>query len=423
MNGNAGGNGQGGAGGAACAGAAVKAELIPLDMYIMLDRSGSMLGPTGESGNGPTKWTAVTTALEAFFGDQQSDGLGVGIQFFPTEIPGVPDTCTSNAQCGAGGPCLLNACQLDLQTGTLSPCATDLDCGFFDWCVPLGQCSLNNNYVCELGAGSCGALGSCEALTESFCVSPYSCSAADYSNPAVEIGTLNAASGALKLAIAETEPGGATPTAPALDGAIQHAQAWAVAHPDHKVVAVLATDGLPTECFPQDIGAIANLAAMGAGGTPSILTFVIGVFGQNDGGAQQNLDQIAQQGGTGSAFFITDNQDVTTAFLEALHAIQGETLACEYQIPAAPDGNDLDYAKVNVEYTPSGSNASETVLYVATVGECDPADGGWYYDKDPAAGQTPTKILMCPTTCGKLQGLGGQVDIEIGCETIVPEPK
>src|SRR5262245_7146548 len=42
-----GGSSQGGSGGMACAGSTVKGELIPLDMYIMLDKSGSMADKTG----------------------------------------------------------------------------------------------------------------------------------------------------------------------------------------------------------------------------------------------------------------------------------------------------------------------------------------------------------------------------------------
>ncbi len=235
------------------------------------------------------------------------------------------------------------------------------------------------------------------------------------------ISTLNGAAAALDSAIAAIDPEGATPTAPALQGAIDHAKTWAAANPTHKVVAVLATDGLPTECDPLDIDPIAQIAAEGV--NAGVLTFVIGVFNQNDDVAQMNLDAIAASGGTTNAFFIAGAADVTQAFLDALHAIQGQTLACEYQIPQPPDGSDLDYNEVNVEYTPSGATMPETVFYVTSPDNCDPMTGGWYYDVDPAMGQIPTKILMCPETCAQLSAVGGQIDIKIGCQTIVPEPK
>ena len=430
--GNNGGTSQGGSGGS-CAGSTVKGELAPLDMYIMLDRSGSMADLTGAQGNGPAKWDAVATALKSFFSDQGSNGLGVGLQFFPLTAAGVPDTCTSSAQCNGHGPCFLKACELELQFAQLVPCDTNNDCGGFgDQCIPLGQCANDTQYVCAYQAGapqSCGMdangndLGNCQQMVSSFCVNADSCTTGDYATPAVEIATLGGAAPALKSAIDQNSPGGSTPTYPALDGAVKHAKDWAAAHPDHKVVAVMATDGLPTECDPTDIASIAQLAANGKNGNPSVLTFVIGVFGANDAGAQQNLNQIAQAGGTTSAFFIQDNQDVTTAFLDALHKIQGQTLQCEYLIPTPPDGSDLDYTKVNVEYTPAGSNTPQTVFYVGKAASCDAVNGGWYYDKDPAQGQVPSKIEMCPATCSKLKGVGGQIDIKIGCQTIVPEAK
>jgi hypothetical protein len=39
---------------------------------------------------------------------------------------------------------------------------------------------------------------------------------------------------------------------------------------------VLVTDGAPMEC-DADVGAVAAIAAEGAGGTPSVRTFVVGV--------------------------------------------------------------------------------------------------------------------------------------------------
>lgn len=45
---------------------------------------------------------------------------------------------------------------------------------------------------------------------------------------------------------------------------------------------LFAMDGLPTECEPQEIAPIADLAAAGFAATPSVRTFVIGVFGPQD---------------------------------------------------------------------------------------------------------------------------------------------
>ena len=45
-----------------CAGELIQAKSIPLDMYVMLDSSGSMLDPT-EGNAALTKWDAVSDAL------------------------------------------------------------------------------------------------------------------------------------------------------------------------------------------------------------------------------------------------------------------------------------------------------------------------------------------------------------------------
>src|SRR5690606_12328289 len=62
--------GGGGAGGErSCAGEEHAAELLPLDVFIMLDRSLSMNAATG---TGSSKWQAITSALEAFVADPDS---------------------------------------------------------------------------------------------------------------------------------------------------------------------------------------------------------------------------------------------------------------------------------------------------------------------------------------------------------------
>jgi hypothetical protein len=407
-----------------CAGTTSKAELIPLDIYLMLDSSGSMTSKTGSMGTGPTKWDAITQALSTFFTDPASAGLGVGLQHFPLAKPGVPATCTSNTQCINGsGPCYLKVCS----KAPNPPCATNTDCpGGNNSCINIGQCA--DGTLCAPVGGLCPDFSTCKQITQSFCVNRDSCMSSDYATPAVEIDLLNAAAGPLNAAISGVAPDGSTPTAPALQGAIDHAKAWATAHPTHEVVVLFATDGLPTECTPTDIPSIAQLAAAGLSGTPSIKTFAIGVFASADlqAGAQTNLDQIAAAGGTQAAFIVdTSMGNVEQAFLQALNAIRGTKLACEYAIPPEGDAGALDYNKVNVQYTPSGSAMPQTIGYVGSLANCDPMKGGWYYDADPAMGNTPTKIIMCPATCTTFgQDLGGQVDIQVGCQTVVqPPPK
>lgn len=60
---------------AACATSSAEATLVPVNMFIMFDKSGSM----GQNG----KWTNTTAALKAFFADPASAGLRVALRFFP----------------------------------------------------------------------------------------------------------------------------------------------------------------------------------------------------------------------------------------------------------------------------------------------------------------------------------------------------
>ncbi len=422
----------GAGGGPSCGGTASTAEPIPLDIYIMLDKSGSMNDVVS---GGMTKWDNVSTALDGFFADPASQGLDVGIQFFPLEKANLPAGCTTNAQCNAAnaGPCILDICQ---NATTLVACTTNADCaGNTGPCAKIFRCTSDPNpgdfYLCTAAGQGCqapdGTVGTCANFTAqnpSQCANPDYCTVTQYATPAQEIGALTQAQiNALDAAVMAESPQGATPTSAALSGAISHAQSWATANPTHTVIVVFATDGLPTECSPTDIPSIAQIAAMGASGSPAVKTYVIGVLSAADiaAGADTNLQTIATSG-QGQAFIInSSNQNVEMQFVQAMNQIRAAKLACEYAVPPPPDGGTQDYGKVNVEYTPPGQSMAETIGYVGSMANCDPMTGGWYYDHDPAMGGTPTKIIMCPATCNDFMN-GGKVDIRVGCKTKIQPP-
>ncbi len=410
----------------ACAADLKTAEAVPLDMYIMLDVSTSMLDQTATT---TSKWDAVKSALEAFLKDQNSAGLGVGIQYFPIELASVPSSCNTDKACGDAGPCFTHFCYGFYPIGGYVSCQQASDCVVgqqdFGPCTPLARCS-QGDYVCSKPGTECLTqtnvdYGLCTQQS-GVCLNPDSCDATAYATPAAKIATLPGAAASIVASIDAQTPQGNTPTAPALTGAIQQASAWAKAHPDHRVITVLATDGIPTRCEPTDIDPVAAIAKAGVAASPSISTFVIGVFGPDDvaENAPDNLNLIAQQGGTQAAFIVDTQQDVTMQFLEALDTIRGARLACEFQIPQPASGTDqLDYSRVNVQFT-SGNDKS-LVYYVKSAAGCDASSGGWYYDVDPETGQPPTKIIACPTTCTAFQSAasGASVGIALGCTTVV----
>ncbi len=63
-----------------CASSTQTANVAPLDLFIMMDQSGSMDLKTG---TGVTKWAAIAAAIKAFVNDANSVGIAVGIQYFP----------------------------------------------------------------------------------------------------------------------------------------------------------------------------------------------------------------------------------------------------------------------------------------------------------------------------------------------------
>jgi len=405
-----------------CAQVVKKGETVPLDMYVLLDKSSSM---TEMTGTGATKWDAIRSALESFVNDPASAGLGVGLQYFPLLKPGVPATCTSHAQCGSGGPCFLSACTTPGPGDTVVICQSDSDCSRGGTCQNFGVCELyptgGSPEICApIGSTCTGGLGACQDVPDRWCVNGTQCTNTAYATPAVGIGALPGNAKALVSSIDATTPEGRTPTAPALGGAIDEATAWSKANQSHRVIAVLATDGLPTECTPTDIQSVAAIASAGVAATPSISTFVIGVFGPDDTDSPSNLDAIAAAGGTTKAIIVDTSGDVTQQFQAALNAIRGSALvSCDFQVPPSTGSGALDFGKVNLEVT--GSNGQkEQLVYVDDDAACATATSdAWHYDVDPAT-STPQRIIVCPSACSKIEAdVGAVVNLQIGCKASI----
>ena len=197
--GGSGGGSGGGESNGECAGTDYDAELIPLDMFIMLDRSGSMAG-----GN----WNSVTSAISSFVNTPVQGYIGVGLGFFPVDGAG---TCFSDPECGSYGPC---------------------------------------NIVFPGFPGTCAN-------------APDECSVASYSNPAVPIQPLPGAAAPINAAMSGTGPGGGTPMTAALQGALAYAQINQSARPTHITTVVLVSDGFPEGCGSNSVSTVSNAAAQG----------------------------------------------------------------------------------------------------------------------------------------------------------------
>jgi von Willebrand factor type A domain len=298
--------GTGGTSGMDCGGDAYGAEPRQLDIYVVMDKSYSMIFPTD-------LWGPTTSALNQFFMSPQSAGIGVGIQYFANE-----------------------------------------------------------------------------------------CSPAFYETPETPISPLPGNAGPLQASMAGVTAVLGTATTPALTGAITHARNRQTAMPDTKQIVLLVTDGEPAGCM-SNIDNAAMAAGNGFTGSPSIPVYVLGL------GNITNLNRIAQSGGTGNALLADPTNP--QAVIDAMNAIRGQALPCDYAIPATT--GTFDSTLVNVKHVLGGN---ETLIFgVGDVGACDPTLGGWYYD-NPI---TPTRVFACPATCAAL-GNGGEVKVVVGCMTQRP---
>ena len=340
----------------ACATGSAVAESVPLDMYIILDRSGSMNQPLGLPPPPPgdcnvgssigSRWCFAINALDGFFGASTSSGMGVALQFFPN--------------------------------GLCQPSCNPI------FCVP-----------------TCCSSGSC-------------CQGGPDSTPAVGYGLLPGHRPTLVSALnAQTPTAGTTPIEPALRGLA----AWTAANvqPGRKMIGILITDGGPNGC-QTNANNLANIAAQHLANN-NIETFAIGMDGADfnvletigaAGGAMAHTNYCA--GGISPCHFYNVGNGNPAAFIDALQAIQSSAIGCTYNMPTTSMGI-IDPEQVTVEYSPGGSPPAQSVPRVTDQSMCTSA-GGWYYDNN----SNPTTISLCPDTCSVVSAdPSAKIDILLGC--------
>jgi hypothetical protein len=405
-----------------CAREVQHADKVPLDLLVLMDVSGSM----GSAAGNRSRWEASQLALSSFVRDPGSAGLGVGLQFFPAR----PSTfCNGDQDCtGPGEACRApTACPGPTMVRPGQSCHT-LNLGGFPVtcsggvpCLHVGTCTTSGQLCTDVGQPCPGAAGTCDPFPK-VCVSGEvggkGCLPATYETPASPIEELPGAQPRFLGTLFSRFPVGATPMRPAVQGALAHLQKHLLANPGRKGALLLVSDGFPSEgCPGNDIPGVAADLAAAFQSSPSIPTYVIGVFGAGGvAAAQVALDQLASAAGTNTAIVVESNADLTQRLLAALGEVRKAALTCEYKIPR-PTGGAIDFSKVNLRYS-EGAN-SELLPYVETADRCDPVRGGWYYDVPPARG-TPTRVITCDASCGRLKtSKTGKVDLVFGCVTII----
>lgn len=241
------------------------------------------------------------------------------------------------------------------------------------------------------------------------------CTEEEYAEPDIPLAVLPA--DIFGTTIDATEPDRlGTPTRWILPAIIDQAISLRETKPSNYAV-VLVTDGLPTMCgmnpTPDNIATVANLAATGP--ENGIPVYVIGVdtpegsIGAEDDSIA-NLNQVAEQGGTETAFIIdTGDVDKTVAdFLAVVQKIKESTFSCNMPIPTPPNGQTFDATKVNVAFK---TDTQTDLVYSPDCSE----EWGWHYDNEAA----PTTIILCDSACTSVKtysSTAGSLDIQFGCE-------
>jgi hypothetical protein len=223
--------GSGGVGGTTGTGGA-PGNLCPLAIFIMQDRSGSMV--TGFPAPASAEsWNNSTQAITAFVQDPNTAGIDIGLGTFP------------------------------VGTGNTASCADGSDCG----------------------------------------------------TPVVAIGALPGNASAMIDAMQQQTPTpiATTPTECGLRGMINRCIAFMASSPSgEKCVAVLVTDGSPTQCDMN----LTNLAQIVDDGyTQGVTTFALGLPGAD----LSFLNSLATAGGTGSAIDVSGGAQ---AFVAALNSVR-----------------------------------------------------------------------------------------------------
>lgn len=235
-----------------------------------------------------------------------------------------------------------------------------------------------------------------------------SCEPADYAELAVPFGVLPDHAGAVIDSLGAQKPTGETPTGAAIRAACD----LALAHREETtgVIAsiLLVTDGEPKAplsapaCDPTLSDAVE--AAKTCFEKTGLSVYVLGV-----GPSLQNLNQIAEAGGTDSAYLADlDNRDQVLAALQRIRI--AAQIPCGFAIAPSVSEAGLDYKSSTVAYVDDACTYAGVALVDSPEG-CEEGARGYYFDHTDA----PTRIDLCPSTCSEVRSRGKQLFYSIGC--------
>lgn len=255
-------------------------------------------------------------------------------------------------------------------------------------------------------------------------------------NIVVPVGQLGEVGSAHRVSlddgIRRLEPAGRTPTYEAyLRGVETLASFEAVALSNANRFVALITDGTPTAPVDAcEIGAGARpereairdaiVEVVTASAADGVSTFVLGSPGSEP--SREDLSRIAEAGETaqpgcshaGPNFChldMTEATDFGAALQAALGQVTSQVLSCSYPIPEeAPDGNQVDRERINVEFQGADGMVEEVLL------NTDPAcEEGWFFGLDG--------VELCSATCERVKSSReAKLNLVFGCQSRAVKP-
>jgi hypothetical protein len=215
-----------------------------------------------------------------------------------------------------------------------------------------------------------------------------------------------------------------------IEGALRGIAAYTAANvtANREMIGVLMTDGDPNGC-EQDIPTLAAIISDHLTAT-GLKTYIIGMQGATDA----NLEALGVAGGAdphddfcGSVnppcHYWNVGDGSGDAIASALQAIVGQAapLPCNFDVVnlTPPQGETLDYNKVNVQLTDPAGNPT-TIPQVSDSGSCPSGQSAWFYDNPT----TPTSLELCPDTCDLVTAApqGSRLSVVVGCTPTIQVP-
>jgi hypothetical protein len=335
----------------------VSEEIKPVAIYLMLDRSSSMVGLCSNPNDcNAQSWNQATQAITTFARDPASANIDVALGYFPPIVSiaqaDKPAMLCSGSACGTPTVSLRrandNAASIadSLNTATppnsiAAPLYTPTECAI------RGMGTFCKAHTERTGQRCVGVL-----VTDGV---PYGDCSVDANN----LATLTAAAadaGTLIFTLG-------------LQGA------------NFDFLNRIATSG-KTDCTPMDPMTAACDVRSGQGAFVAALNA------------------------------IRDKVQVKETKVETHTETQEVPLECEWMLPEAPEGMKFDPELVNVTFSATDKAAMVLGRVGSSDADCAQHPEGWRYDKDGE----PTKVLACAKACDTIKtSPGAKISIEFGC--------